>query len=172
MSKRKSITAGAAVGLLALLVAALAVAGAWPFNAGSGNPEGRRVVWQGEVTLLEGALYALDLPPIVPLGGCARCLVITSSVPGHPILSAGNGIQGWPGKGRPSFIDCVLLRNKGTYDSVDLGVAHTTLQGVARHGWICATGASDDGLVRMQFNRREAGHYHFSVTSWGRPAEG
>jgi hypothetical protein len=173
MPKRKPVLATVAAGLLVVLGAALAIAGAWPFTASSGDPaEGRHVVWQGDVTLLEGGLYALDLLPAVALSSCARCLVITSKTVGHTLLSAGNGIQGWTGRGAPSFVDCVLLRNKGTYDSIALGGTHTTLEEVAQHGWICATGGSDDGLMRMRFNGHEGGRYKFSVTSWGRPAEG
>jgi hypothetical protein len=87
-------------------------------------------------------------------------------------LSAGNGIQGWPKQGKPSYIDCVVQRNKLTLDSVVLDAARTTLQGVALHGWVCATGGGDDGLIRLQYNGHRNGRFLFSVTSWGRPAEG
>jgi hypothetical protein len=169
MTKRTSVLAASTVLCLALLLAALALTSAWPF-AGSSDPKERRhVVWQGDVTLREDALYALDLLPVVPLRACSNCLSITS----RGTLNAPNGIQGWPGKHRPSFIDCILLRNKeGTLNSVILGVQHKSIHGVAVHGWLCATGGGNDGFMRMQFNGHEGVQYHFTVTSWGRPAEG
>jgi hypothetical protein len=172
--KRIPILAGFAAALcLAMALGALALASAWPFADSSDPSESRHIVWKGEVTLTEGALYALDRLPVVVLGECVRCLSITSKVPGHPILNAGNGILGWPGTHEPTFTDCVLQRNEeGTLDWIALGVAHTSRRGVARHGWLCATGGSDDGLMRMQFNGREGGKYRFRVTSWGRPVEG
>jgi len=173
VKRRKSILAALLAGALTALLAALAIAGAWPFDTSSSDAgTGRHVLWGGKVALLENDLYALDILPVAAESRCVRCLVIASDAHGRPTLSAGNGIQGWPKAGAPSYADCIILRNKLTLDSVTLDAAHTTLAAVARHGWICATGGGDDGLIRLQYDGRNAGRYLFSVTSWGRPAEG
>jgi hypothetical protein len=170
--QRKSIGAAVAAGLLLAIVAVLAILGAWPFDTASSDAgAGRHVVWEGKVELQETRLYALDVPPSAG-SNCGHCIVVSSSPQGRAILSAGNGIQGWPNHGAPSYTDCIILRNKTTLDSVQLDAAHTTLEAVALHGWICATGGADDGLIRMQYNGRRDGRFLFSVTSWGRPAEG
>ena len=132
----------------------------------------RQIVWQGHVALREGGLYALDVQPVVAESACTRCLVIRTGAHGVATLTATNGIQGWPKAGVPSYPDCVRLRNKLTLDSVVLDAARTTLAAVARRGWICATGGGDDGLLRLQYNGRRSGRFMFTVTSWGRPAEG
>jgi|GEM_PF-2702861 len=173
MKRRRSSLPTLVAGTLITLVAALAIAGAWPFATGSSDTgTGRHVVWEGKVALQENGLYALDTLPVVAEGACGSCLVIHGNSQTGPSLSAANGIQGWPKSGAPSYSDCIRLRNKLTLDSVALDAAHTTLGAVTRHGWICATGGSDDGLMRLQYNGRQAGRYLFSVTSWGRPAEG
>jgi hypothetical protein len=160
-------------GLLIVLLALLAIAGAWPFDGASSDAgTGRHVVWEGRVALEEGVEYALDTLPVVPQRECGRCLSLRRDPQGQVSLSAGNGIQGWPKAGTPSYVDCILLRNKLTLDSVALGAARTSLEAVARHGSICATGAGNDGLMRLRYDGRRGGRYIFSVTSWGRPAEG
>lgn len=172
MKRRRATLAASAAGLLIVLVAALAIAGAWPFDSASSEPgPGRHVVWEGEVALKEGAPYALDVLPVEPNANC-HCLTAKRNARGQLIFEAGNGIQGWPHTGRPSYVDCIILRNKLTYDSVVLQAPRTSLTQVALHGWVCATGGLDDGLMRMQYNGRRGGQVLFSVTSWGRPAEG
>jgi hypothetical protein len=171
--RRRFILAATGAGLLIMLLAALAIAGAWPFDAGSSDAgSGRHVLWEKDVELQEKGLYALDILPVEPHGPCVRCIVVQSDAQGQATLSAGNGIQGWPSTGEPSYFDCIILRNKLTLDSVALDAPRSTLGAVALHGWICATGGGDDGLIRMQYNGRKGGRFLFSVTSWGRPAEG
>lgn len=172
MNRRGSIFVASLTAALIVLVGALAIAGAWPFDSASSEPgSGRHVVWEGKVALQENSPYALDVLPIEPNGNC-HCLVAKRNPRGQLIFEAGNGIQGWPHPGRPSYVDCIILRNKLTYDSVALEAPETTLQAVALHGWICATGGGDDGLMRMQYDGQRDGRVLFTITSWGRPAEG
>jgi hypothetical protein len=176
MSRRNPIliATGALAGALIVLVAALAIAGSWPFDAASGDREvgGHRVVWDGQAVLSAGALYALDEPPVAAEGGCQHCLAVKSDARGRLELWAGNGILGWPRAGAPSYGDCIALRNHLTLDSVALGAPRTTLSAVALHGWMCATGGANDGLIRLRYGGGRGRRYVFDVTSWGRPAEG
>jgi hypothetical protein len=172
-SKRIATAAAGTAALFIALLAALAIARAWPFESASGDADsgGHHVIWQGEVALLGGSLYALDLLPVVAQSNCARCLTISSSH-GQRSLSAGNGILGWPRHGAPSYAGCVAQRNNLTLDSVLLGAAHTSRGAVALHGWACATGGANDGLMRLRYDGARGGRYRFDVTSWGRPVEG
>ena len=176
MLERRPITvlATAAATLLLLLFAALAIAGAWPFAASSDNGSlgGHRAVWDGEVALLAGDLYALDELPVKGQSECQHCLAVKRDARGRLSLWAGNGILGWPREGAPSYEDCIALRNQLTLDAVALEAPHTTLGAVAPHGFMCATGAANDGLIRLQYNGRRGGRYLFAVVSWGRPVEG
>lgn len=172
--KRLPTAVAALAGMLLLLVAALAIAGAWPFGAASGDAEvgGHHVVWDGEVALLAEDLYALDELPVVGKSECQHCLAVKTDARHQLSLQAGNGILGWPRAGAPSYRDCIALRNHLTLDSVALGAPRTSLGAVALHGWMCATGGDNDGLIRLRYNGRRGGRYLFEVTSWGRPAEG
>lgn len=164
----------AGVGLLALLIAALAITSAWPFSSSDDIGDGgHAVIWKGEVALLAWNLYALDELPVRAERNCTFCLSPRSGASGqHPELYAGLGILGWAGDGAPSYQDCVELRNHMSYDKVALGTPRTSLKAVALHGWACATGATINGLIRLRYDGRRAGRYMFVVTSWGRPAEG
>lgn len=164
----------AGVGLLALLIAVLAIASAWPFDSsGEIGDGGHAVVWKGEVALLAWSLYALDELPVRAKRDCPFCLSARSDTSGqHPELYAGNGILGWARNGPPSYQDCVELRNHMSFDKVALETPRTSLKTVALHGWACATGGEKDGLIRLRYDGRRAGRFLFVVTSWGRPAEG
>jgi hypothetical protein len=171
MKPRKPILLALAVASMIVLLAAFAIAGAWPFQSPSNDSE-RHALWETKVALQETALYALDVLPVIPHAACSRCMAIKTDAQGRVLFSAENGIQGWPKQGEPSYVDCILLRNKTTLDSVVLGARRTTLEGVAEGGWICATGGADDGLLRMRYEGRKDGRFLFRLASWGRPAEG
>lgn len=173
MRLRTTVLAAISTSALVLLLITLAIDGWWPFDTASSNAgAGRHIVWEGRVALQNHSLYALDTLPIVAEQECPSCLQIQTDAHGSPSLRAGNGIQGWPDTQAPSYTDCIRLRNKLTLDSVALVAARTSLHAVALHGWICATGGGNDGLLRLQYNGHQAGRYLFFVTSWGRPAEG
>jgi hypothetical protein len=178
MHRRKRIATVVAAGatLLAVAFGALALAGAWPFASDAGEGAllaGEPLLWQGHVTLAEGASYALDVQPPEDEQGCAiHCFSIRGGPRGRISLSAGNGILGWPHAAPPSYFDCIALRNKTTLDEVALGAPRTSLAAVALHGWMCATGGGNDGLLRLRYDGREGRRYRFDVRSWGRPAEG
>lgn len=159
--------------VLTLLVAALVITGTWPFEATSSRRgASRHVVWEGDVALQDDTLYALDVRPRESDGDCSsRCLAIHRGTEGHLSLAAGNGIQGWTEKSPPSFVDCIILRNRRSFDSVALGAPRTAPQAVALHGWACATGGRD-GLLRLRYDGTRRGHFDFFVTSWGMPPEG
>jgi hypothetical protein len=169
--KRRGFILATSLAALILLGGALAIAGTWPFDSGSSSNSGRHVIWEGKVALKENSPYKLDVLPVEPFGAC-HCLKAKHDAKGQLIFEADNGIQGWAHPGRPSYVDCIILRNKLTYDSVALGSPRTTLQAVALHGWICATGGGNDGLIRLQYNGQRDGRVLFTVTSWGRPVEG
>lgn len=172
MNRTKAFVIAIATGSVVALVVVLALVGAWPFDGASGNAQGgRHVVWEGRVALKEGSLYMLDTAPVVALSKCAPCLQIEADAQGERLLGAPNGIQGWPKAGTPSYADCVQLRNKLTLSAVTLDATHTSLQAVAPHGWICATGGNA-GLMRLQYDGRRAGRFVFSLTNWGVPSEG
>jgi len=170
---QRNLVLGAAAGLL-LLLAALAIAGSWPFYTSSSSAKKPwHVVWEGSVALEEGHLYQLDVAPSEAQGDCGRCLSVHTDSEGRISLAAGNGIQGWPHPGKPSYADCIILRNENqSFDSVELGATRTTPQTVALHGWMCATGAARDGLIRVQYNGRRNGRFLVLVRSWGRLTEG
>jgi hypothetical protein len=169
-------TAGliAGVGLLALLIAVLAISSAWPFDSSGGIGDGgHAVVWKGDVALLGWDLYALDQLPVAAKSDCPFCLSPRSEASGrHPELYAGNGILGWAGDGTPSYRECVELRNHMTLDKVALDAPRTRFNAVALHGWACATGGGKDGLIRIRYDGQRGGRFLFYVTSWGRPVEG
>jgi hypothetical protein len=173
MSPRKRIAAMTATTCFVALVAAVAITSTWPFGTASSNArESRHIVWEGRVALQESSFYALDTLPVVARAQCTECLRVETGTHSLPSLSARNGLLGWPGSGAPSYIDCIHLRNTTTLDSVALGAPHTTEGAIAVHGWICATGGGNDGLMRLQYDGRHAGRFLFSITSWGRPTEG
>jgi hypothetical protein len=181
----------AAAGLLGILVAVGALLGAqheWPFSKSStrstragANSEGwfgpkreqiRPVseIWSGEVSLALNQHYALNEKSVKSLEPCGGCLTLESHPGGALMFHAENGILVWPKQGRPSYLDCVRLRESGTLDAVPLKTSPHD-GGLPIHRWLCATSGTDDDILRLQYQGPGQGRkdYRFVVTAWPRP---
>jgi hypothetical protein len=176
---------GLAVGVSVLVLAGVAIGMAHDRSsprsgyAASGNvqpgwhgrPEGgvrpAEQLWTGEVSLVLGRPYGLDERPDKLVEPCGGCLKLETQAGGAIVLHAENGIVSWPQQGRPSYYDCVHLRESGTEDFVSLAVPGQS-GGLAPGAWICATGRKDD-IVRLRYEGTSDAGYLFDVTAWHRP---
>lgn len=177
------------VGALAVVVAVGAVLAAqheWPFSKRSGararaglqslrTPSGEPIrpateVWSGEVSLLLNQHYALNKKPVEPLESCGVCLTLENHPGGRLQLRVVNGVLAWPKPGRPSYLDCVRLRESGTLDTVPLETSPHD-GGLPIHSWMCATSGIDDDILRLQYEGPGQGSkgYRFAVSAWLRP---
>lgn len=190
-STRTSKTAAVAgvVGVLAVGGTALATEHDWPFSKASkpssaqtrgahqpgwsGPPEDQtrpaEEVWSGEVSLVLNLPYGLDEKPDKIVSPCGGCLMLEKRPGARLFLRAENGIVPWPKQERPSYYDCVHLRESGTLDYVSLEISPHD-GGLAIHRWMCATGRNDD-IVRLQYGGQapDGKGYRFAVTTWYRP---
>jgi hypothetical protein len=177
----------AALGALAIAAAVLATQRDWPFAksikysaSAYAQPgwDGRPLdqirpaeeLWSGEVSLTLNRPYGLDEKPDKLVEPCGGCLKLEDLPNGAVALRAENGIVPWPGKARPSYYDCVRLREAGTLDYISFATSSGNGGGLALHRWMCATGRKDD-IVRLQYQGVAQGGMscQFDVTAWHRP---